>query len=413
MYPTACGPTEEGHVQTAAFADEITVEQLDLDPYPIYARLRREAPVCRIPAVDTWMVTRWDDVEFLGAHPEIFSADIADSPVDRTFGSPTVLTCDGEVHTELRRAIDPKFRPRAVDEYVDGLVGPIVDELLERIAPRGEAELMAEFFEPVSVRSLGAVLGLSEIDPDTLRRWFAQLAQGATNYERDPGKQAVGDAAAAEIDERLAPLLHRLERASDGSAIAHMLHAGMPPGRTRARDLVMPSLKVILLGGMQEPGHGAGSTTWALLREPEQALALGERPGELVRQAVDEGLRLIAPIGTQFREVKQPVTVAGVELEPGAPVSLVIASANRDERRFEQPDRYDMFRGKRQHAAFGFGRHFCSGHWFSRRQMEIAVGALFGRLAGRGLRLDPARPAELRGWEFRAPRHLHVRWDAP
>src|SRR5579871_2426670 len=415
MYPTVLGrvrtPDRGGALQTAGFADEITVDQLDLDPYPIYARLRREAPVCRIPAVDTWMVTRWEDVEYLGAHPEIFSADIADSPVDRTFGSPTVLTCDGAVHTELRRAIDPKFRPRAVDEYVDGLVQPIVDELLDRIESRGEAELMAEFFEPVSVRSLGAVLGLAEIDADTLRRWFAQLAQGATNYERDPAKQAVGDAAAEEVDGRLAPLLDRLEANPDGSAIAHMLHAGMPPGQTRSRDLVMPSLKVILLGGMQEPGHGAGSTTWALLHEPDQARDLAARPAELARQAVDEGLRLIAPIGTQFREVKQQVTVAGVELEPGAPVSLVIASANRDERRYTDPDRYDLHRDKQQHAAFGFGRHFCSGHWFSRRQMELAVGGLFGRLGGRDLRLDPQRPAELRGWEFRAPQHLHVLWD--
>ena len=396
----------------ADIASQITVEQLDHDPYPVYAMLRREAPVCHVPAVNTWMVTRWDDVEFLGAHPEIFSADIADSPVDRTFGSPTVLTCDGDVHAELRRAIDPKFRPRSVEEYVDGLVAPIAAELLDRLEPAGAAELMADFFEPVSVRSLGAVLGLADVEPDTLRRWFADLAQGATNYERDPAKQAVGDAAASEIDQRLGPLLDRLEREPDGSAIAHMLHAAMPEGETRARDLVMPSLKVILLGGMQEPGHGAGSTTWALLGEPGQAAALAGDPAGLVRQAVDEGLRLIAPIGTQFREVKQPVTVAGVELEPGSPVSLVIASANRDERRFDHPDRFDLFREPRQqHAAFGFGRHFCSGHWFSRRQMEIALGALFERLGGRSLRLDPDRPAVLRGWEFRAPRHLHVLWD--
>ncbi|HUZ83872.1 MAG TPA: hypothetical protein VMU66_04205 [Gaiellales bacterium] len=90
-----------------------------------------------VPAVHTWMVTRWDDVEFLGAHPEIFSSDIADSPVDRTCGSPTVLTCDGAVHTELRRAIDPKFRPRAVGAYIDELVAPIAAELLDGFAGRG------------------------------------------------------------------------------------------------------------------------------------------------------------------------------------------------------------------------------------------------------------------------------------
>jgi cytochrome P450 len=400
-----------GTMSTPTFADEITVARLDADPYPIYARLRSEAPVCRIPAVDTWFVTRWDDVDRLGAHPEIFSADIADSPVDRTFGSPTVLTCDGDVHTELRRAIDPKFRPRAVDGYVQDLVEPIARDRLEAIAAAGRADLMADYFEPISVISLGRVLGLDGVDAGTLRRWFGALAEGATNYERDPRKQAIGDGAAAEIDRRLAPLLERLEREPDGSAVSHMLHAGMPAGRTRSRDLVMPSLKVILLGGMQEPGHGAGSTTLLLLSHPDQAAAVAERPAELARQAVDEGVRHIAPIGTQFREVKERVTVAGVELEPGSPVSLVIASANRDPARFDDPDTFDIFRPRVQHASFGFGRHFCSGHWFSREQMRIAVATLFAGLGDRDLRLDPDRPSEVRGWEFRAPRHLHVRWE--
>ena len=94
-----------GSDSITAFAESVTVDALETDPYPIYARLRREAPVCYVPAVRLWFVTRYDDVEFVGTHPELFSAELDDSPVDNTFGSPTILTVDGEPHLELRRSL--------------------------------------------------------------------------------------------------------------------------------------------------------------------------------------------------------------------------------------------------------------------------------------------------------------------
>jgi cytochrome P450 len=391
----------------SSFAATITVEALEDDPYPIYARLRQEPPAF-VPAVNIWMLTRWADVEHAGAHPELFSAETPSSPVELTFGSPTVLTCDGAVHKELRASIDPKFRPRVVDTYVDGLIEPIADELLDRFEGRGSAELMAEYLEPISVLGLGQVLGLGDVDGDTLRRWFAGLAQGATNYECDPAKQAIGDGVAAEIRERLAPLLDRVEREPDDSAISHMLHAARPEGDPRARELILPSLLVILLGGMQEPGHGAGSALAALLADPGQTAEVAADPLGLVPQAVEEGLRLIAPIGTQLRSTTEDVEIGGAQIPAGEPVALVIASANRDEQRYPEPDRFDLHRARQQHAAFGFGRHFCSGHAFARQQETIALRRLFERLPD--VRLDPERPPVLRGWEFRAPTHLHVRF---
>jgi cytochrome P450 len=393
----------------SALADSITVEQLEHDPYPIYAALRREPPA-HVPAINLWMLTRWDDVELAGSRPDLFTAHTPSSPVERTFGSPTVLTCDGDVHRELRGSIDPKFRPRAVDAYVDALIEPIAGSLLDAMAEHDGAELMAEYLEPVSVLGLGSVLGLADVDGDTLRRWFAGLAQGAINYECDPARQAIGDATAAEIRERLAPLLDRLEREPDDSAISHMLHAGREPGDPRSRDLILPSLLVILLGGMQEPGHGAGSTLAALFERPEQAAEVAADPAGLVAQAVEEGLRLIAPIGTQLRSTTEDVEIGGATIPAGEPVALVIASANRDERRFDDPDTFDLHRPKQQHGAFGFGRHFCSGHAFARRQEQIALRMLFERFPG--IRLDPERPPVLRGWEFRAPAHLHVKLAA-
>jgi cytochrome P450 len=252
------------------------------------------------------------------------------------------------------------------------------------------------------------VLGIGEFGGDVLRRWFADLAQGATNFEEDPSKQAVGDAASREIDERLAPVFERLLAEPDGSTIANML--GAVEGSLAERTAqIMPTLKVVLLGGMQEPGHAAGSTVYGLLSNPDQAAALAADPAGLSEAAVEEGLRWISPIGTQTRRVARDTELAGVPLPAGANVGLLVSSANRDERVFgASAEDYDLTRSITGPAVFGFGPHFCTGHAFSRVLVQLAVRRLFERLPG--LRLDPDNPPRLRGWEFRAPATLHVRW---
>src|SRR5579859_7331307 len=229
----------------SAFAESVTVEALEDDPYPIYARLRKQAPVCFIPAVGLWFVTRYDDVEFVGTHPELFTAQVDDSPVDRTFGSPTILTVDGAMHHELRRALDSKYRPRHVNAYIDGLVRPISADLLDGLAGRGGADLMADYLEPLSVLSLGSVLGVAHLGAATLRDWFWRLHQGVINFEGNPQREEIGIACSREIDEVLAPVFTRLEAEGDDSTIAHLLHSGLPEGGCRSRDFVMPTLKVI------------------------------------------------------------------------------------------------------------------------------------------------------------------------
>jgi len=401
---------ETARLAPAPVADWVTVEQLDRDPYPVYARLREEAPVAFVPAVNVWMVTRWADVEAAAGEPELFTATAPPgaSPIERTVGRPTVLTSDGPLHRDMRASIDPKFRPREVDGYVEELVRPLATRLLAEIAPAGEAELMSSYLEPVSVLSLGSVLGLADVDADTLRRWFAGLATGGTNYERDPAKQALADGTVREIRAELDERVERLRHHPDDSAISQMLHAARPAGSPRTLDEIMPNLLIILLGGMQEPGHGAGSALWALLADVEARREVLADPG-LLEAAVDEGLRLIAPIGSQLRATTEEVALGGAVIGPGEPVALMLSSANRDPARFEDPDSFRLHRPRLRHGAFGFGRHFCSGHRLARQQIRIALEVLLEELPT--IELDPQRPAEFRGWEFRAPAHLHARWS--
>jgi cytochrome P450 len=391
-----------------AYAASVTVEELDRDPYPVYARLRREAPACLVPAVGLWFVTRWADVERAATRPDVFCSRVDPSPLERTMGGESILLLDGEPQKDLRAMLDSSLRPRVVEATTPDLVEPLVAELLDGLEGRGEAELMSEYFEPISVLGLGRALGLGHLDGDALRRWFHGLAEGAINFEDDPAKWEIADATAAEIDRELAPVFERLHADPDESTIATML--ALAEGTLDERvATILPTLKVILLGGMQEPGHAAGSTLVGLLESMQVRAVLDDLT--LVRDAVEEGLRWVSPIGTQTRRALVEAELGGVTVPAGANLGLLVSSANRDEGVWgPTADEFDLFRPRRNHAAFGFGSHFCSGHHFSRVQMRIALRRLLERLPG--IRLDPERPPVFDGWEFRAPQHLHVLWDA-
>ena len=385
---------------TSELGSSITVEALEADPFPIYARLRDEEPVCFVPAVGLHLVTRWDDVQYVATHPDVFTAEVDASPLVRTLGR-NVLTVDGADHARMRAGMDAPMRPRAVEGYAPDVIEPIARRHLDALAGSPGAELMSAYCEPVSVLALGAVMGLGDLDAETLRRWFGDLATGGANFEQDPEKQAVADATSAEIDARIDPLLDRLEREPDGSVLAHMLAADA----TRAE--VRSNLKLILLGGMQEPGHALGICVWALLTHPETLERVRADRG-LLRPAVEEALRWHSPVGTQTRQVTRPVTLSGVELQPGEAIAAVLASANRDERHWPGADRYDIDR-RGAHAAFGLGAHHCAGAPLARHEVRLPLEMLLDRFPG--LRLDPDHEVELSGWEFRAPTALHVRFD--
>ncbi len=395
---------------TPDFLASVTVEDLDNDPYPIYARMRREAPVAYVPCVDSWFVTTHADVSTVAEDVASFTAENGTSPAEVSFGTPAIIAVDGPVHHELRRSFDGKFRPREVDGYIEELVRPLAQNAIQSLKNRSDFDLMAEYFEPISVLSLGQVLGLGDIDADTLRRWFKGMNAGATNFERDPKKQSISDEVCAEIDEVVIPRMEKLRSDPDNSTMSHMLHSGRQPGDPRDIDFVLPSLKVAILGGMQEPGHGCGSVVVGVF-EANQWQEIVANP-ELISRAVDEGMRWIAPIGTQFRVTKVDVAIGGVTIPAGAPVSALLSSANRDESVFTQPDDFDLHRDlnrvRGSQAAFGFGKHFCSGHAFARHQMRIALEVLVDNYPR--LTLDSQRPARFKGWEFRAPTQL---WAFP
>jgi cytochrome P450 len=384
---------------TGTFSEAITIEDLERDPYPIYARLRREAPITPVPAANVWFATRWADVETIVKTPSLFTAEAADSPVERSFGCPTILTSEGEVHRDLRGGVEARYKAREVEGYIDALARPIAERVLSELPPGEPVDLMNRYFEPVSALALARTLGLEDIPAAVLLRWFHGLSQGAINYENDPRRHAICLDTCAEIEAVLVPKLQRLSRDPANTPLSHMLHFNMPEGRSRPVEQVLPSVKVTLLGGMQEPGHGGGSVFVGLMRDRAQFDAVKQGGKEMLTRAVNEGLRWVAPIGTQLRTALDDAEVGGVFIPKGTPVAAILASANHDEARFRDPERFDIFREEGGHAAFGFGKHFCAGRWFSVALMEIMLDVLFR--AYPDIRLREGHEPSFHGWEFR------------
>lgn len=386
--------------------EQITLEELERDPYPIYARLRDEEPVSWVPAVQLWLVTRYDDVRHVDLTPEVFTAATEPSTLNRTMGV-NMLGSEGPDQRRIRRIVEPPFRPRDVEDRTQGMIPKLAHELIGGFEARGECDLFREFADPMSVRSLRFMLGLDEVAWEDLLRWNEGLMPGLANFEGDQAKQAPADEASAALGAVIAGVLDRLEDEPDGSVLSWMLHHDRD-GDAMSREEIVANTKLMLSGGLQEPRDLIALVVWALGSHPEQLEEI-RADRSLIKAAVEETLRWAGPVGTSTRQTTQTTELARVTLEQGALIGAVLSSANRDPRRFTDPDRFDVRRKEGAHLAFAVGNHFCLGAWFGRHLARVSLEILLDRLPN--LRLDPERPPTLSGWEFRAPDSMWVRWD--
>ena len=365
--------------------------------------------MCFVPAVGLWFVTRWADVEYAASHPELIDSAVTPSPLDRVMGGKSILVLDGEPQRRLRAMLDPSLRPRVVEATTPELVAPIVERLLDAIAPRGEAELMSEYFEPVSVLSLGQILGLGEIDGDTLRRWFHGLAEGAINFEDDAARWAVSDAIGAEIDRELGPVLEGLFESPDSSTIATMLQhaegtlaervAGDPAdaeGDPARRDAGARARCRVDGGGTARVRPGSRPR-----RRARRARSGRGRGGP----AVGVSDRDADPTRPRRRGARRHDDPGG--LEPRCPRRLGQprrGGVGPDRRRLRPASPEAGPRGVRLRTALLLRPPF-----LTRADADRGPAALRTAPEPAGA-IRTGRPL-FNGWEFRAPQHLHVRWD--
>lgn len=387
-------------------ADWFDPHEAMYDPYPQYQRLRELGPVVYAPAVGRILVTSHEAVSNAERHPEIFSSySETNLTMMRAIGARPMLRKDDPEHADERTAINPTLRPRAVTNVWSPKFQDTVEKWLDHLIEQGSntADVNLDFAAPIASQNLIDLLGFpGSVGVENMRRWSIDFIAGTGNLLDDQEIWARCDASRDEVDAVLDDLLPRLRERPDGSITSHLLEAGLPEESVRA------NVKLTISGGMNEPQHMISNMVWALSIHPEQRdlLLKGDVSWD---NAFEETVRWQSPIGMVPREIAWDTEFFGASLRQGANVGLLLASANRDQEAFENPDVFDIRRTARGHLGFGSGAHLCAGKWAAKNAIaEHALPRLYERLPD--LQLDPARQPTWDGWVFRGLTTLPVTW---
>lgn len=362
------------------------------DPYPIYRELRSEAPVCPIELPDgrrSWLVTRHADVaEVLSSDRFASDPAVAGRPAPPAHEVPLarlLTTTDPPEHTRLRATIRRAFTPAAVDA-LRPRVAELAGELADAMAGKGRVDLLTEYAFPLPIVVVAEVLGLPPGDHELFREWSRVVIDGDFPMSADDAERR-RRVANEDIVEYLRSAFAAKRAAPDGSLVTQLM------GSDLTADELVGMVWLLLADGYESVACTIGSGMLALLRHPEELARLRADPS-LVGPAVEELLRYECPASTLARHAVEDVELGGCRVRKGDLVTVVLSSANRDERVFEEPDRLDVGRADNRHLAFGKGPHFCIGAALARMECQIGIGTLVRRLPG--LRL--AVPAEELAW---------------
>jgi cytochrome P450 len=391
------------------------------NPYPVYAHARQEAPVFFSPIHDAWVVTRYEDVLAILHDPTRFSsAHLFRTPVDPTPEVlaelaplppeiPLLVSEDPPTHRRTRGLVSKAFLPAHVTAMAPR-VQAIAHELIDHFCAAGHADLVRQYTAPLPVRVLLEFIGLPATDADFIKQWsHDHMLLSLPGLSADQQLQAARTEGA--FSRYANALIAERRRHPRADLLSALIQAKIEDERPLDDVELNTLLQQLLFAGQETTTNLLSSTLLSLLREPELWQTLQADPS-LIPHVVEEGLRHDAAIPGMFRTATQEVTIAGVAIPAGARIFVAFAAANRDERIFAEPDRFDVHRGNAdKHLSFGHGIHYCIGAALARLEARIGIEVLLERLPG--LRLAPAqRLTYLPSLINRALQQLQVTWAA-
>ncbi|MGX4807217.1 cytochrome P450 [Bradyrhizobium guangdongense] len=391
-------------MSTASLApldETISIAELTRDPYPIYRRLRREAPVLRVKSVGRTFLTKAADTKLVKDNAALFSSDDPNTPMKRAFLAHTLMRKDHAEHRSERMAMMPALMPKTIEAVWAPLYAKLAGEYLDRL-PRGEVvDLFPTLAGPLAARILAHVMGVPDASDQDMQRWSQTLIDGAGNFGWTPGPFEATDLANAQMDECIRANVERVRAEPDSSALSFMANATNPIPESQ----MIANVKIAIGGGINEPRDALLTILYGLLTNPDQLEAV--REGDQWRSAFEEGVRWVAPIQASSRLVMEDTEIRGCFIPKGDTVMTIQASANRDEEVFEDGEHFNALREPNPHQAFGNGPHHCAGAHLSRRTVgAILLPMLFERFP----RMTLPDPASVRwhGFGFRGPLNLPV-----
>jgi cytochrome P450 len=374
----------------------VTLDQLEHDPHPILASLRKDEPVSWLPALDGWLVTRHDLAVAVMRDASTFTVDDPRFSTGLLVG-PSMLSLDGEDHARHRAPFATPFRPTAVKERFAQPAADQANHLIDGFADQGRAELRREFAGPLAASIMARALGLDQDEVTPMLGWYDGIVAAVTDITAGQDVPAAGRDAFAALRTRLTDVI-----ADDTKLLgAAATHSDL------THDQVISNAAILLFGGIETT---EGMITNALLYLLENPPAAAEPEPTNLDAVIDESLRLEPAAAVVDRYATTDTTLADTSIDEGDLVRVSVAAANRDPAIFEHPDQYIPGRPRaRRHLAFAQGPHVCLGIHLARLEARAGLTALTSRLPN--LRLDPDHPSRVKGLVFRKPPTLHARWE--
>lgn len=381
----------------------IEINALLEDPYPIYRRLRRTAPVLNVPALNRIFLTKAADIRAVKDNPALFHSGGTETPMERAFQATTLMRKDGADHLRDRQAMAPAFSPRAIRTYWSDTYAQIAHDYVDRLPTSGTVDLFQDLAAPFAARCLANLLGVESATDEQMIRWSQTLIDGAGNFAWAPEPFQATDAAHVEMN---ALFDHETKRhlVEQGlSALSAMVNAADPIELSQIRA----NLKIAIGGGINEPRDTLCTILFGLLTNRDHVAAVKEDP-KWFTEAFEEGVRWVAPIQTSSRRAVEDTEIRNLPIAKDQIVMTIQASAAHDEEVHEDPEVFDLFRPKKTHQSFASGPHFCQGTHVARLMLaQIMLPLLFERFPNMSLPNPDKVPWY--GFAFRGPLSLPVR----
>ena len=377
-------------------------------PYGQWDHARQHCPVIREegfsltedPALPRFTVTTFDDADQVLRDWRSFSASI-NGEVMRPYMGELMLGLDGDEHRRYRNLVAYAFRRSTLERWRSELVEPVIERLLDEIAPTGRADLVDQVTSKFPVQVICGIVGVPTTDHEQFNDWAMRINYGPLYPEE-------GRAASQAMRDYLEPLVEARRTEPIGDLLSELVHAEIDGARL-TDEKIYGFLRLLLPAGAETTYRAFGSCLLALLERPEaMARVLADR--SLVPVVVEETLRWETSVTMVARVATTDTEIGGCPVPAGSSVSIINGSASRDEDRWDASGEWDLDREPQQHMAFGTGPHQCLGMHLARMELEVGINAVLDRLPN--LRLDPdAGIPVISGYAFRGPPELPVLFD--
>lgn len=386
---------------------DVDVDFMTGQPYPLWAQAREECPVFQTHAMTTsftdrptYVVTRFTDVEQVLRDTEHVSSSINAEHIGQYMGE-LILAMDGQEHRAYRGLVAHAFRASQLEKWDDSLVRPMIERLLDVIAPLGRADLVQAITSKYPVQVICGIVGVPLEDAAQFHQW-SELINGGPMHPEE------GMAASRAMRDYLAPIVEDRRANPTGDLISDLVHAEID-GEKLTDEKIYGFLRLLLPAGAETTFRVMGNALTALLTHPDvMQRVLADR--SLMPQVIEETLRWETSVTQVSRCATADTEVNGCPVPAGAAISVITASANRDDSRYENPDEFDIDRPVLNHMAFGTGQHQCLGMHLARLELRVGLDCILSRLPN--LRLDPDEPAPvIQGLAFRGPESIPVLFD--